>query len=364
VRDVCFSLYEQLRLSDEPFVVVEALRCVQQFILFSSKQISIPELVPSLKSMMHSPQLLLRKAATICLWQLVQREAAAVSAAGHDIEEQLFLELDRETDRQLPEDVRDVIVGLLKALAPSNPSRWLALCRSIISQTTAESAAAASGRADDVDAEGDDDEERGEPKAPAPARNAPQARTPEADAGAGTILASPRWRTKVFALKCLRLVLQVLGDHAEQFDLILARDRKASGDNTEFLVYRVAELIRTAFSAATSPVDELRLGGLKALQDIVEVRIHLLSHWHSQCFILLIFLSSHSVGIASGSLLPKIPITRAISCWSSTRHRSVRPWHRPSPMIRAPKSLHLPAMSVLFTSEVASVENSWTCTEF
>ena len=49
LRDICFTLFDQLKNDTDPLVVVEAIRCIQNFIIFSPKYLDIPVIIPFLQ---------------------------------------------------------------------------------------------------------------------------------------------------------------------------------------------------------------------------------------------------------------------------------------------------------------------------
>lgn len=85
------------------------------------------------------------------------------------------------------------------------------------------------------------------------------------------ITVQPRWPTRVFAAQCVRRIIvacktpQASKSH---FDLQAAKENKTN--HNDFLVLHISNLIRMAFIAATSDSDQLRLEGLKTLQEIIE----------------------------------------------------------------------------------------------
>ncbi|CAG8784803.1 12222_t:CDS:2, partial [Acaulospora morrowiae] len=59
-----------------------------------------------------------------------------------------------------------------------------------------------------------------------------------------------------------------LSGNKEHFDLVTAKRGKQSGK--DYLVLRVADLIKMAFIASTAVVGEMRLEGLTVLRDVIE----------------------------------------------------------------------------------------------
>ncbi|KAJ3175180.1 hypothetical protein HDU87_006415 [Geranomyces variabilis] len=294
IRELCFMLYEQLKAEDDPFVVVEAIRCIQHFILFAPKHVDIFTLIPFLQMQLAGNTLtsqgyLTRKAAVTCMYQLAQRSPGLVleAAGNNQLEEQLFALLDMETDPTIRDEIRDILVNLLKHVTPDRPSRWLTLCKSILSKTGGSvGEAPAADDLNDVAKEGlqeDDDDEFGADYTGAGGAKPSDAKIQQSATAANLssgisaklvlLLLKPRWRTQVFALICLRHILSVISQTSvqEHFDLGLARESAEKQQRRpDYLVFKLADLIRMAFSAATANVNDLRLEGLRLLQDILE----------------------------------------------------------------------------------------------
>ncbi|MEE6524746.1 hypothetical protein FKM82_024374, partial [Ascaphus truei] len=77
---------------------------------------------------------------------------------------------------------------------------------------------------------------------------------------------SPRWRTRVFAMECVcLLVTQCEGGSSAHFDMALAQEMKHKEADRDFLVLHLQDLIRMSFMAATDHSEQLRLCGLQAL---------------------------------------------------------------------------------------------------
>ncbi|KAJ3105121.1 hypothetical protein HDU96_008688 [Phlyctochytrium bullatum] len=175
--------------------------------------------------------------------------------------------MDYESDDMVLSEIKDVITGLIKHDAPERPSKWIDLCKSIV----AKGGASSSNLQLNVDSSDnppveDDDE--------ALSRTAPPKPSPERGSQAqSSVVLIPRWRTQVFVIQCLRKIVLLLSttNVAEHIDLIAARGKLGDGKPHDFLVFRLTDLIKIAFSCATATVDELRLEGLNLLNDILEV---------------------------------------------------------------------------------------------
>ncbi|KAI8913251.1 armadillo-type protein [Gorgonomyces haynaldii] len=254
LRDICFSLYQQFKNDDDPFVVIEAIRCTQNFIMFAPKFVDIPHLVPFLQKQIAGQISVIRKASVTCLYQLTQRDPEIVLQHAVNLEEQLFALLDVETDPMIRGEIKDILTNILKHVAPQKPSVWIDLCKSIL----AKSSAVATQNAQTEQVEENDDGEMITKTVEKPSKSA--------------ILLLPRWRTQVFALKCLRLVIKVTIETgvAYHLDLHAAREQKTKDPNADYLVMRIADLIRLAFNSSTATVNDLRLEGLLFLKELLE----------------------------------------------------------------------------------------------
>ncbi|KAL5034281.1 hypothetical protein BDV3_003842 [Batrachochytrium dendrobatidis] len=322
LREICFCLYEQLKNNDDPFVVVEAIRCIQNFILFARKYVDIQQLIPFLQVQLsgdyRAQVYMIRKASVTCLYQLIQHDPETVLCAtiGNQLEEQLFALLDVETDVMVRDEIKDILMALLRHVAPDHPSRWLDLCKTILSKssatnigdpyrqnigpsigkapvshTTSKSLETQPGvhsveKGDDDDEDDILDERR--QQSMDTTHDAATMSSSQKDKTAShivnigrkssniVVVLLPRWRTQTFALTCLRTVINVVlaTESSEHLDMATARSvrkaRTAAGKTSDFLVFRLVDLIRMAFNSSTSNINDLRLGGLFLLHDVLE----------------------------------------------------------------------------------------------
>lgn len=282
VRELCLNMVEELKLEPDERVNVEAIRCIQHFLMFAPKFLDTAELVPYLQNQISSLHLPLKKAAVTCLYQLVQRDSELVfKAAQPGLDTELFKMLD--TDPQLY-DVKNVIRSWLQETAVAEPSVWVNITKRIVTGSSgssglggevAKAAPAARERIsgdDEEDDFGDDDAEGFVDE------DNVDITTTVADASGMTAKLSvnveipPRWRTQLFALDCLHQTIELISASGirEHFDLIAARRRRQQAGLGDFLVFRVPDLIRLSFTAATAHVNELRLAGINLLKLTIE----------------------------------------------------------------------------------------------
>jgi HEAT repeat-containing protein 5 len=234
---------------------VEAIRCIQHFLMFVPEHIDVPELITQFRTHLNSPRRPLKLASIHALYQLVQKDALLISKVGGDrLVEELFAMLDGDPSI---EGVRNVISSWMKQTVVYNPSAWIDLCQKIMSRTTASQQAtdAATKSRPVFDDEGE---------------SLSVGMTSDSTSGDQNRPTS-RWRTQLFALQCLHDICITItrSGRREQLDIVYARSLglPVSG----LLVSRVPDLIKMAFTASTAYVTEIRLEGLIVLRDVIEV---------------------------------------------------------------------------------------------
>lgn len=253
----------------DPLVQAEATGCLQQLHLFAPRHVNLSSLVPTLCRTLSSNYLMLRKAAIACLRQLTTREAKEVTEhaiciftdedgllAEYGLMGMLFGMLDTETDMEMIKNIHDTITSMLQMLAADNLSQWLSMCKRVLTVASESEIAAINGGlgepSKEIEVEDDDDNAEFHTDEPTQTHPAVQ----------------PRWKTRVFAAQSVRKIITTCEQaNTKHFDLMSAKDLHNRGD---YLVLHLSDLIRMSFMAATSDSDQLRLEGLKTLQEIID----------------------------------------------------------------------------------------------
>jgi len=257
IRSLVFLLVHEFGEETDEGLAVEAINCVQQFLMFAPAEVDLPKLLGTFRSHLASSRRPLKVAAITAFYQIVQRDAVLISKlGGNQLVEDLFGLLD---DDPSLEGVRNVITSWLQQTAAALPSGWIDLCQRIMTRTAA-SAAAQKAAA----------EERARPTA-APTFLDDEGQSLGLETSNASTALSSRWRTQLFALGCLHNIIQAVADGGkfEHFDPSLAR--RLGFNPRQMLFSRVADLIRMAFSASAVLVMEVRLQGLAVLSDVIEV---------------------------------------------------------------------------------------------
>ncbi|KAG8856911.1 hypothetical protein FRB96_006174 [Tulasnella sp. 330] len=237
---------------DDDSIRVEAIKCIQHFLIFQADAVDVPDLVAGFRKYLSSSRRPLKIASINALYQLVQRDALLMSKLGGDrLVEDLFGMLD---DDPGIDGVRNIILSWLQQTVALNPSAWIDLCQRIMSRTTAsqratEGALKTSGMQDD----------EAESLSVGTASNQP------------TGGLTSRWRTQLFALQCLHHICVLISKSGRREHLDLHYAVSQNILPALLLVSRVPDLIKMAFSASATYVTEIRLEGLVVLRDVVEV---------------------------------------------------------------------------------------------
>lgn len=251
VRSLVFLLVHEFGEETDEGLAVEAIKCIQQFLMFAPGEVDVPQLVNTFRSHLASTRRPLKVSAITALYQIVQRDAVLLSKiGGNTLVEDLFGLLD---DDPSLDGVRNVITSWLQSTAAALPSSWIDLCQRIMTRTSSK-----------------------KPARPAQTPSGPafiddEGESLGAEASSASSALSSRWRTQLFALGCLHHIIIAVAESGrnEHFDPVLAR--RAGVNVRQMLFSRVADLIRMAFSASAALVMEVRLAGLVVLRDVIEV---------------------------------------------------------------------------------------------
>lgn len=254
-RTLVLDLVHQFIREDDDGICVEAMKCIQDFLLFAPEHVDVPELVTQFRGHLSSTRRPLKLASINALYQLVQKDAFSMSRLGGDqLVEELFAMLD---DDPSIEGVRNVITSWLQQTVIHNPSAWIDLCQRIMSRTTASQqvadAAAGRGLQDDEGQSLSVDTSQG---------------------GGGSTRPMSRWRTQLFALQCLHSICNIVGRSGRREHVDVAYARSLGLAISGLLVSRVPDLIKIAFTASAAHVTEIRLEGLIVLRAVIEVCNH------------------------------------------------------------------------------------------
>ena len=257
-RDLIFTLVKQFDGDDNPMVQIQALYCWQHIYLYAAPRVDFARYVQQLQKGLSSPDLGVHKAAVDGLYRLMQRDAQkTLDAASDGLEDRIWASFDRLENQQ---GIRSIIEAWSSQTCLDRPAQWISKCQEILTKTVT--------RSKDVplvEASADDKGEQ---------NTAPNMQDEEVagfnvgdskdDAISGGTVGQEllKWQIRIFALECLSSVFA-----------LCAKDLQVNVESTAGAVLqsKLADIIRMAFLASTSVVVELRIGGLKLINQVLIV---------------------------------------------------------------------------------------------
>ena len=318
-RDLMLTLIGQFLREADYTVVLEGLRCLEHMSLFAAGYVDISGYARRAQKELSSPEWELRDIAVDGLHQLMKGDASRIVAlAEPGLHDDLWLTLNTSPNHG---GIRKIIRNWVVQTALDDPRVWVDRCQIIMTKTfdrrsekeaNANTQAVGGGGALELN-----DEEAASFAAAAAVRGEKPSTSETQE--------HLRWQVRTFSMICLSELLSIVADEIQSNPGSITERR---------IVEKIGDIIKMAFSASTSNVVELRLCGLKIIDQVLKVRV--------------IWLRGRS-NTDLGRCLVTLPILtlQRLHCWSSTKLRSVLHLHQPLQRIPHP-SWHLKrSMSVV-----------------
>ena len=259
VRDLIITLVRQFDVDDLPFVQGQALQCWQHIYLYAPAHVNLKNYVSQLQSGLESKEMSIFQGAVDGIYALIRLDAERTFAvASEGMEDQIWNSLNNPFSRS---SVQSIIQIWLNQTSLTQTARWISRCQEILTKTVAKNMVVPS-----------------ELEAKAQGSAAPDLQDEEVagfaldntkEEGSGPPLAGQellKWQIRAFALQCL-------------YDVLIAAARNIQcdpGSSAGLIIqHRVSEIIRMAFLASTSSVVELRISGLKLIDQVLKVNFRL-----------------------------------------------------------------------------------------
>ncbi|PUU78144.1 armadillo-type protein [Tuber borchii] len=254
-RELILTNVGQFLREPDYTVQLEALRCLEHLSLFAASHVDTAGYVKRLQKELGSEYVELRDVAIDGLYQLMKGDAERiVNTADPGLEEQLWIALDEAPEH---EGIRNIINNWLNQTGIEDVGKWVGRCQAVMSKLV-ERKDGIAGKLENekptnsgaVDL--NDDEVASFAVA--------SSREKENSQPTGQELL--RWQVRTFAMNCL-------------FELLSLAAREMQRDSEtpveESLVQKIADVIRMAFSASTSNVVQLRLAGLRIVDQVLKM---------------------------------------------------------------------------------------------
>ncbi|KAI9718905.1 MAG: hypothetical protein M1812_003789 [Candelaria pacifica] len=253
-RDLILTLGEQFSTEQDPSTLIESLRCFEHVSLYASGYLEFKPYVGRLQRDLGSEYWEIRDVAIDGLYNLMRRDAEEViHAANAGLEDQLWLALD---GAPYHEGIRNIIRNWLGQTSLSDTGLWVQRFQNVLTKSKKrqdEQSGNANTKATALDLQ--DEEVAGFAAAVGISKD-------DAGTAPSSGQESLRWQVRTFAMSSLSDLLAIVG--AE----VLTRETTLAGTS---LQQKVADVIRMAFSASTSNIVELRVWGLRIIDQILKI---------------------------------------------------------------------------------------------
>ncbi|EFQ97253.1 HEAT repeat protein [Nannizzia gypsea CBS 118893] len=255
-RDLVFTIVKEFQLErDAPLINVSS-QCLDHLSLYAPQYMDFSGYVQWLQKELASTDKQVKQAAVYGLSNLMKRDANRVlQTASSTFEDELWIAIDNDPGNQL---LRDIIVNWLQQTGLTNTKMWIERCQKVLTKTRSK---------------------RDEASSPPPVTTAaPSADLPDEEvAGFATAVAGEsreandtstggqellKWQTRNFVVGCLSELLTMV-----QGEILPDQTIPAEAALQE----KVGDIVRMAFSASTANVIDLRIWGLKILDQVLKL---------------------------------------------------------------------------------------------
>ena len=258
-RDLIFTLIKQFDKDENSMVQSQSLQCWQYIYLYAAPKVDFGRYVRQLQRGLNNSDLGVHHAAVDGLYGLMQRDAQkTLDAADSGIEDQIWASLDKVDDHK---GICNIIETWLTQTCLEQPVQWIARCQQILTQTTVNTneAPAAEIHADDKGEQNTAPNMQDEEVAGFNVGDSKVNADGTGPASSGLL----RWQIRAFASECLNSVVMMCSKDLQ------TNTESSAGASLQF---KLSEVIRMAFLASTSSVVQMRITGLKLINQILLVR--------------------------------------------------------------------------------------------
>ena len=259
-RDLILTLVRQFDLDSLPMVQGQALECWESIYLYAPSYVDYSKYVRQLQKAFSKIEPGVHEIAVDGLYSLMRRDAlTTLRAAADGIEDQIWGSFDNPEDQN---GIRSIVEVWMGQTSLTHTAQWIARCQDMLTKTVAKVEAQPPQPPPEVKNEQNNaatlqDEE---------VAGFNLGDTKDEDSGSGAVGQELlRWQIRAFALQCLG---SLFNDGAKDLQ---GHPDSAAG---HVLQNKVADIIRMAFLASTSSVVELRIGGLRLIDQVLMVGTH------------------------------------------------------------------------------------------
>ena len=254
-RNLILTLIRQCKLEENLALTTETLRCFDHLSLYAPDYVDFPAYIKRLQEDLSSSSRVVRDVAIRGLNNLMKRDAQfVIRTATPGIEDEIWLAYDDTPD--VP-SLKNVIEDWLQQTALTETGLWVQRCHNILTKTRTKVEEVASSAVKTAAPDIQDDEVAGFASA--------VAGDGQPDPGNEVVPGQEflKWQTRNFAMSCLSQLLNIVEE-------AMLPDRTVPAEQA--LQQKIGDVVKMAFSASTANVIELRVWGLKILDQVLRVR--------------------------------------------------------------------------------------------
>lgn len=253
-RNLILTLLRQFQLEQNVALVTESSKCLDHLSLYAPGYVDFAGYVKRLQDELSASSPLMRDVAIRGLNNLMKRDAPMViRTAAPTLEDEIWLAFDDEPDSS---SLKSMIRDWLQQTALTETELWIQRCQNILTKTRTKVEEVVTTTVKTAAPELADDEVAGFASAVGGAG--------QADSGNDTVSGQEllKWQTRNFAMSCLSELLAIVQE-------AILPDQTIPAELA--LQQKVGDIVRMAFSASTASVIELRVWGLKIIDQVLKV---------------------------------------------------------------------------------------------
>ena len=255
-RELILKLVEQFQHEEESLLVASSLICLEHLAVYAPGHMDFTAYVRSLEDTLVSKSPIIRTVGIEGLHNIMRRDVQDVlRIADERLEDNLWTILEAHPDNEV---VRNIFQNWLSQTGLSKTEEWVQRCHKIVTRTRARQDKAPKTAEPKQTATTDiqDEEVAGFAAASGNAKDA-------ADAEPSSGLELLRWQVRGFVMECLSILLSMVAKDSAM--------RHESSAELQ-LQQKVGDVVRIAFSASTANVVDLRIIGLRIIDQLLKVR--------------------------------------------------------------------------------------------
>ncbi|KAK2747103.1 hypothetical protein FQN57_002358 [Myotisia sp. PD_48] len=255
LRELVFTIVKEFQLEDDSFLLNVSSQCLDHLSLYAPAHMDFSGYVRWLQQELTSTDRHMQQAAIDGLGNLMKRDAnLVIETAGPGFEDELWMALDKFPDNKI---LKQIVRDWLQQTGLTDTSLWIQRCQRVLtkSRIKPEEVSSSPPQTAAIPADHPDEEVAGFAAAVA-------GETRDASDGSSAAQELLKWQTRNFVTGCLSELLSMV-------KAAILPDQTIPAEAA--LQEKVGEIVRMAFSASTANVIDLRIWGLKILDQVLNL---------------------------------------------------------------------------------------------